>query len=166
MNPLFQTRIMFWYRTQAAELGGLRTKPRGSLSSVEGRRLGQNRTGINSVSYSNIVTKYAAVAIASNTRRTSFGTSGLWRDAGLVVLVNLLLLAEVVAGADAKAPLADFDIRASTRLDEIVSLAKPKWVEREIDLDLAKVRLPMLDYEFEALGRCRAEAWHRVGTLP
>jgi Holliday junction resolvase-like predicted endonuclease len=98
--------------------------------------------------------------------RTSFGTSALWRDAGAVAFVNLLLLAEIVAGADAKAPLADFDVRASTRLDEIVSLAKPKWVEREIDLDVVKLRLPILEYEFEALARSRADAWQRVGVLP
>jgi hypothetical protein len=98
--------------------------------------------------------------------RTSFGTSALWRDAGGVALVNLLLLSEVVAGADTRAPLADFGCRATRRLDQIISYADPKWVEREIDLDLAKIRLPILEYELEELARTRAEAWQRVGALP
>ncbi|MEJ7791986.1 MAG: hypothetical protein WKF65_08460 [Gaiellaceae bacterium] len=96
--------------------------------------------------------------------RTSFGTSPLWREAGTVALVNLLLLADVAAAVDADKPLAAFDRRAADRLDEVVALAKPDWVEREIDLELAKLRLPILDYDFEALGRARADAWERVGT--
>ena len=97
--------------------------------------------------------------------RTSFGTSALWRDAGAVALVNLLLLADVVGAADPRAPLADFAMRAERRLDEIVGVAQPRWVEREIDLKLAELRLPILEYDAAELGRARADAWQGVATL-
>lgn len=96
--------------------------------------------------------------------RTSFGTSNIWRQAQGVALVNLLLLGELVV-RDPSAPLAEFARRADVRLDEIIALARPEWIEREIDLDLAKLRLPILDYELESLAHARADAWRTVGPL-
>ena len=98
--------------------------------------------------------------------RTSFGTAALWGRSGAVALVNLLLLAEVIRTADPARPLTDFAAHATARLDEIVDIASPRWVEREIDLGTLALRLPILDYDFASLGAARARAWTAAGDLP
>ena len=98
--------------------------------------------------------------------RTSFGTARLWGRAGAVALVNLLLLAEVIARADPPWPLTDFDVHTADCLDKIVNIASPRWVEREIELGGVALRLPILEYDFVALGAARARAWTAVANRP
>ncbi len=85
--------------------------------------------------------------------RTCFGTERIWQEAGSVALINLELLSVVLGSTDPDRPIGDLRGRAARYLTELAIATSPQWVHVELNMGLARLRIPMLRYDSGVIPR-------------
>ncbi|MFO0845495.1 MAG: hypothetical protein U0797_24440 [Gemmataceae bacterium] len=94
--------------------------------------------------------------------RSCFGTTKTWSKLGSVVPLNLTLLSGVtkpVRTAGHPLPLGDFPARVWEEINRVMREARPQWVTKEAILGPVVFRLPMLDYDNEAVRLANIRMW-------
>jgi hypothetical protein len=94
--------------------------------------------------------------------RSCFGTHKVWAQLGDVVPLNLALLAGVTKPfrSECRAmPLRDLPRLVKDEFDRVVQQAKPEWVMKDAVMGPVKFRLPMLDYDNDAVRAANLRMW-------
>jgi hypothetical protein len=94
--------------------------------------------------------------------RSCFGTHKVWAQLGAVVPMNLAILAGVTKPFRAERrpiPLAELPRLAKDEIDRVMKQAKPKWVVKEAVMGLVQFRLPMLEYDNDAVRAANLRMW-------
>lgn len=94
--------------------------------------------------------------------RSCFGTSKVWSQLRNVVPLNLTLLAGVTKGARLgrkSMSLLTLPVQVQDEINQLMHRARPQWVTKEAILGRVVFRLPMLEFDSEAVRVANLKMW-------